>query len=946
MKNPSVALLAGAIAASGLLAPGLPTSAAPRRVSSRVRKAPPTPRTPKPAVRKTSGRKLAPRKTVVPAEPVGPVLEALQIQPPAVTLEGPRARQLLVVTGRYSDGSLRDLSTQVKYVAVQAGVASITAEGLVKPVADGETVVKAYVGRIGARVPVTVAATGDAGPPSFMRDVVPVLTQAGCNSLACHGSPAGKAGFKLSMYGFEPNLDFEAIVKQERPAPEKGKRIDLGSVDQSLLLAKPTMRTPHQGGMRFKAGSPEYRLLEAWLKAGAPMDPLDPLPVVTRVEVLPPERVLPKTGVKQRLVVMAHYSDGTSEDVTHKAIYASNDDAVATPDAGEVTATGVGETIVLARYLGRVGTAQFLIPQPAPVTDREYAGFQPVNFIDQLALAKWKKMRFVPSEPATDAEFLRRVSLDLTGTLPTAAEVREFLAACEAERRAGAANKAPGSRGAGSKGELAGQSGYGLAGRRGARERGAGEKRAPVTAAASASRSSGYAIRNTQPAAPVNNTPALKTRARLIDALLNRPEYSDWWTLFWGDVLRNNSRLVQANGAKAYREWIHKNVAENRPYHEFVRELVTASGKSFTNGAANFFRVARNPQEQAEQTAQVFLGVRLQCANCHNHPSEKWTRTSYHRFAALFSRTTAKNTGKGEVEILANPKGSYRSPVTNRPLEPAVLADNPLDMPADRDYREVLGEWLVSPDNPLFARNLVNRVWAQLFGRGIIDPVDDVRVTNPPVNEALLDALARDFVAHNYDVKHLLRTIASSRTYQLSVRANRWNGKDRQNFSRAYHRRLKAEALLDAICQVTEQPESFRGHPAGTRAIQLVDNRVASYFMDIFGRPRREVVCACEREETANLTQALHLINGDTINQKIAAAKGRVARLLDPAADPPQSDAAVLEELYLWSLGRFPTPEESAEAIRQIAAAGKERRSSVEDLLWVLLNSTEFQFNH
>lgn len=789
----------------------------------------------------------------------------LELLPREVVLAGPRSRQLLLVTGIYADGTRRDLSARVRYVSLQPRVATVSPEGIVRPAADGAAVVKAAAGSLAVTALVRVAGAQAPAPVSFSREVVPLLTRAGCNALACHGSPVGKAGFKLSMFGADPAADAEALLRQERAASGGGKRANPADPAQSLFLQKATMQVPHQGGLRFKTGSEEYALLLEWLRGGAQSDALTAAPVAG-VEVQPAEAVLSRAGERQRLLVTARYADGTRADVSHQTVMLTNDDGVAAVDGPLAEARGVGETAVFGRYLGRVGVAQVLVPQPGRVDAREYAAFRPAGAIDELALAKWKRMGFVPAALASDAEFLRRVSLDLTGTLPAPDEIRAFLA-----------------------------------------------------------------------------DPAPEKRTHKIDELLGRPEFVDWWTLFWGDNLRNNGRLVRPQGAAAFRDWIRKSVAENKPYDRFVRELVTASGGTFTRPETNFYVVANTPPDRAEQVAQLFLGVRLQCAQCHNHPFEKWTRTAYHRFAAFFQRVQRRGgANNNEFLVELEPRGEYRHPETREVLQPAVLADAPAAVPADEaDPRESLARWLTAPDNSLFARNLVNRVWAQFFGRGIVEPVDDVRATNPASNEALLETLARDFVARGWDFRHLVRSIVTSRVYQLSSRAGPRNRSDRQNFSRAYHRRLKAEALLDAVCQATGVPESFNGHPAGTRAIQLTDNRVASYFLDIFGRPRREVVCSCEREETANITQALHLINGATLQAKLAAERGRVAVF----AKEGKADAEAVEELYLWTLTRPPDREERERAARQLAAAPN-RRQALEDLAWVLLNSTEFLFNH
>jgi hypothetical protein len=819
-----------------------------------------------PRTRDAKPGRPAPKPAAAAPIPPDRQLRKLEILPARISLSGAGARQLLVVTGTYADGSVRDVSDRVAYSSTRPDIAAVSTDGKVSPAKDGSAFVRAALGSISAQVLAQVTDSKAGGELSFTRDIVPILTQAGCNALSCHGSPVGKAGFKLSMYGFDPALDHDAIVKQKRGTGDRALRIDAANPEQSLVVQKPTMQVPHQGGMRFKAGSPEHALLLKWLKAGAPMDAEDPAPVVSQLELLPTEQVLSGLGERQRLAVMAHWSDGRVEDVTERSVFSTNDDAVAKVDTrGRVEVGATGETAILARFLGRVGVSRIVVPQKDRVAPKEYERFIAEGFIDRLALAKWQKLRIVPADLSTDTEFLRRVSLDLIGTLPTSAEVRSFTA-----------------------------------------DRGADK------------------------------------RARKIDELLGRPEFADWWALFWGDMLRNNSRLILPQGAKIYRDWIHQSVAADKPYDQFVRELVTASGQTFESGPANFFRVARTPPDQAEQVAQLFLGVRLQCANCHNHPFEKWTRTSYHQFAALFARVQVRNLPANQgSEINRLETGEYKHPENNQVLAPAVLADSPVEMPSDSDRRTVLADWLTARDNRLFARNLVNRLWGQLFGRGIVEPVDDIRVTNPAVNEPLLEALADELVRQNFSVKSMLRLLANSRTYQLSARSSRRNAGDTRNFSRAYYRRLKAEALLDAISQATDIAENFAQHPAGTRAIQLTDNRVASYFLDTFGRPRREVVCSCEREEVANITQALHMMNGSTVQSKISSARSRAATM-DAAG---KSTREIVEELYLWTLSRLPDSDELERALKLFEEGGT-RKGPLEDLFWVLLNSREFLYNH
>ncbi len=724
-------------------------------------------------------------------------------------------------------------------------------------------------GREQSLSPTTMAAARKPTPVSLTNDVLPVLTKIGCNQAACHGQQNGQGGFKLSLRGWDSAFDWEQIVKADN-----GRRVFPKNPARSLLLTKPTGQAAHGGGVVLPKGSPEYRLLLRWLREGMTA-PGDKDVYLTELLVTPGERVLPRPGIKQSLSVTARYSDGTSRDVTKLAHYQSQNDAVAAVGAdGQITAKNPGESAVMVAYGGEVETANILVPYPArtPIKLPAAAAAAAVNasYIDDLVYRKLAKLGIALSGRTSDAEFLRRVYLDVIATLPTPDEVRAFL-------------------------------------------------------------------RDTDP----------QKRAKLIDRLLDRPEYVDYRTLRLADLLRVNGQHLSEEGADTYYRWIRDRVRKNVPYDQFVREVLTGRGSTYRSGPANYFRVAGNPEELAETTAQSFLGTRIACAKCHNHPFERWKQSDYYGMAAFFARFGKKGGPEfGEEQVFVRRDGEARNPRTKQVIKPKFLGGAEPTIDPDADRRAVLADWLTAKNNLDFARVAVNRLWTDYFGKGIVDQPDDFRVSNPPANAPLLDALARDFITHNFDVKYITRVILNSETYQRSSEILPGNVKDERYFSRAYPRRLPAEPLMDAVAQVTEKPDRFGAYPPGWRAIQIRDSRIGAYFLEVFGRPKREILCACERSPQPNLSQSLHLINSGNLNNKLAADDGRVARLLrrfEPWA-PAARDKRIVEEMYLLTLSRYPAKPEAQILLTHIARA-KDRRKGFEDALWALLNSEEFLFN-
>jgi hypothetical protein len=780
----------------------------------------------------------------------------VSIEPRQVALQGPGAAQTLLVTGRFADGTERDVTAQARFRTDRPSVAAVDAEGVLKAAGDGTARVTAEVGGRTATLAVKVSGTAASRPVSFTNDVMAVLTKAGCNQGACHGSPAGKGGFKLSMFGYDPALDQPAIV-----TADGGRRVDLKDVPKSLLLQKPTASVPHGGGQRFPLDSPEYRALRAWMEAGAPADPPE-TPHITGLQVLPVSRSMAALKATQRLVVMAQFSDGSAVDVTRNTRLTSNDDAVAALDGATLTAAGVGETAVMARYLGQVAVCRVIVPPawPAP----KLTAFKANNLIDQLVARKWQELRLAPSDLCADAEFLRRASLDTIGLPPAPDEVRRFLA---------------------------------------------------------------------------DRDPA--KRAKKVDELLARPEFVDLWTQYWSDLLRVSNRNIVGEPEKAYRAWIHDSVAANKPYDQFAREVLTATGDITTPGPGSFFQVARTPEDRARDASQIFLGVRIECAQCHNHPFEKWTRDHYFGLAAFFAQAKTAAGPDKKLMLTVDLKAELRYPEKKANVVPAVLDTRPVTVAPDTDRREALAAWVTDARNPFFARAVANRIWAHFFGRGLVDPVDDFRETNPASDEPLLLALARSLVMHRYDLKSLMREIMNSRTYQLSSAPNRWNEHDGRNFARAYLRRLPAQQMLDSVCQATGVPEKYAGQPPGTRAAQLLDSRIGSYFLDVFGRSRNDKDCTCDAVLQGSVPQALHLLNGSTIESKVTAPDGTVAKL----AGSSMTNEEVVKEIYLGTLCREPSAHELQRALDGLAKAAA-RRAELEDLMWALLNSREFMFNH
>ncbi|HZY87077.1 MAG TPA: DUF1549 and DUF1553 domain-containing protein, partial [Gemmataceae bacterium] len=664
-----------------------------------------------------------------------------------------------------------------------------------------------------------------AEPVSFRNEVMAVLSRAGCNSGACHGNQNGKNGFKLSLRGEDPAFDLVALTRDTL-----GRRTDRLRPEQSLVLLKAVAAVPHEGGKRFDAGSPEYRLLRDWIAGGLRPDPPGG-PVLRRLEVHPRERVLVEPAVSVPLRVRAVFSDGSARDVTQLAVFEPSNLNVAVGRDGVARKQDAGEASVMVRYLDRQATVQL-----AFVPARPGFAWQPPpenNYVDHHVFAKLRRLRMLPSPLCPDSVFLRRAYLDAVGVLPTADETRRLLA-----------------------------------------------------------------------------DPRSDKRARLIDDLLARPEFADFWALKWSDLLRNEEKVLDRKGVRRFHDWIRQSIAEGKPLNEFARELIAGRGSTYARPAANYYRALRDPQARAEATAQVFLGVRLQCAKCHNHPFERWTQNDYHSLAAFFSRVQYrvvennrrdkfdKHEFDGEQIVWMARQGEVTHPRTGEVLKPHFLgADTPGFGPGD-DRLQALADWVARPDNPFFARAQANRVWSHLLGRGIVDPIDDFRDSNPPSNGPLLDALAKDFADHRFDLRHLVRTVMTSRTYQLSAAPNDTNRDDEANFSHAFIRPLQAEQLFDAVAQVTGVRPRFNGFPAGLRAAQLPGVGAdrprkqpasdAEKFLAAFGKPVRSLSCECERSDDTTLAQAFQLITGRLLNNMLREPDNRIGRLL--ASGKPLSD--------------------------------------------------------
>ncbi len=712
----------------------------------------------------------------------------------------------------------------------------------------------------------TANGAGGRGGATFERDVQPILTRAGCNAGACHGKARGQNGFALSLLGFDPGSDYDAIAHEAR-----GRRVFPATPEASLLLRKATAGVPHGGGPRLRPGTPSYETIRLWIAAGMPRTPAD-APRLERVAVEPAERTL-RPGESFPLRVTAHFSDGSDEDVTHLAAFLSSDPTLLSVDAdGRVKAGPIpGDASVSARFGGLFARSDAIIPLPGDVPARLYDTLPRSNFIDGLVWDKLRKLGLTPSAPADDATFLRRASIDVIGRLPTPEEARAFLA-----------------------------------------------------------------------------DPAADRRAKLVDRLLDRPEYADHWANKWVDLLRPNPYRVGIKAVLNLDGWVRDAFRRNLPYDRFVREIVTARGSTFEQGPATIFRDRREPEEIAPMVSQLFLGIRLECAKCHHHPFESWGQEQFYEFAAYFGRVGRKGTGLsppisgGEEIVFAGRKaGAVKHPLTGEVLRPKPLYGSaPADDDPESDPRAALARWMTAPENPYFARAIVNRVWADLMGRGIVEPVDDLRATNPPSNAPLLDALADDFRRHGHDLKGLIRTILSSEVYALGSEPNGRNVADTRNFSRHYRQRLRAEVLMDAIADVTGVPDRFDASPPHSRAATIWTHRVPSLFLDTFGRPDPNQDPPCERTSDSAVVQALHLMNAPGLHDKVASDIGRVAGL----SKGDKAPRAIVEELYLLSYGRFPTAEERDLGESLFAEPGAGRRAAIEDLLWALLNSAEFVF--
>ncbi len=787
-------------------------------------------------------------------------LSSLAVFPSEINLTTARDRQSVVVQATFADGITRDVTREATLAL--ADPKPVRREGAVfYPAADGATTLAVGFGGKTVTVPVKVAQASVSPPVSFRLDVMPVFMRSGCNTGSCHGAARGKDGFRISLFGFDPEGDHFRLTREM-----VGRRINRAVPAESTLLEKATGVVPHTGGKRFEPSSELYSTLHTWIQSGALNDDVAKIPTVVGVDLYPKQSVLDGKGSTQQLTVRARYSDGTDRDVTSLAVFLTNNDVSApVSTSGLVTAGARGEAFVMARFETHTVGSQFIV-LPEGLNFTFPPGEPRTNYIDTLVNEKLKKLRIAPSGQCDDETFLRRAAIDIVGLPPTTEEFERFM-------------------------------------------------------------------KSTDPA----------KRSKWVDELLERKEFSEIWVSKWAELLQvrtDNTRNVSQKAMFLYYNWLVDKLSKNMPMDEMVQELLGASGGTFKNAATNFYQITNETLPLSENVAQVFMGIRVQCAQCHNHPFDRWTQNDYYSFAAFFAQIGRKQAEDYRETIIFNSGGGeVTHPVGGRVMPPKFLGAEAPDV-AGKDRRVVLAKWLASPRNPWFATSFANRVWAHFMGVGIVEPVDDFRVSNPASNPELLEALGKHFTDTKYNLKALVRDICNSRTYQRSTRRNESNESDEKNFAHALVRRIKAENLLDTISAVTNTKDKFDGLPVGARAVQIADGTRSTYFLKTFGRATRETPCSCEVKMEPTLSQALHLLNGGTVTDKIRQG-GLIAQLSSGKKLPEEK----ITELYIRCFARKPDKQELAK-LAPLIATGKDASQALEDIFWALLNSREFLFNH
>ncbi|HZN33892.1 MAG TPA: DUF1549 domain-containing protein [Pirellulaceae bacterium] len=782
-------------------------------------------------------------------------ITSVSVYPPDIRLNTKADLQRFIVVATRSDGVTLDVTGQAAVKLVDGKLCKLD-KNLLTPLADGQTTLEIEYQGFKSAATVEVKDAAADRPISFQLDVMPLFMRGGCNTGSCHGAARGKDGFRLSLFGFDPQGDYYRITREIGV-----RRINLASPAESLMVEKTTGAVPHTGGKRFELESEYGRTLLRWLSEGAANDP-KPTPAVIGVDLFPPSAVLEGEGATQQFIARARYADGTDRDVTSLATFLTNNDNSAPISVdGLLTAGARGEAFVMARFeTHTVGNQVLVLPKGLMYAAPPVSG----NYIDELVGAKLNKIRILPSEVCSDEEFLRRATIDIAGQLPTPEEYQAFMADASKDKR-----------------------------------------------------------------------------AQLVNRLLERKEFSEIWAMKWAELLMiKSSNQVSAKSAFLYYSWLTDKIAGNVPLDQMVAELLSATGGTFKSPATNYYQIERDTLKTAENVAQVFFGIRTQCAQCHNHPFDRWTMDDYYSFAAFFAQIGRKQSEDyREIIVFNSGGGEVRHPVGGRNMPPKFLGGAAPDT-AGKDRREIVAQWIASADNPYFSTSVANRVWAHFFGKGIVEPVDDIRVSNPPSNPELFQALGKKLVEYKYDFRQLVRDICSSNAYQRTATRNESNATDERNFAHANVRRIPAEQLLDCVSQVTGASDKFQGLPLGARAVEIANGSTSNYFLTTFGRAPRETVCACEAKTEPTLSQALHMLNGNTIQGKIQQG-GVVKKLLDAGQTPPQ----VIESLYIRALARKPTPEE-AERLLTVVGQSANPQQGLEDVFWAVLNSREFIFNH